>query len=219
LRHCFADGTEEGALVGIEHAARIEVDYDGQYVVVLDDVGYFAHDRNVPCQIERVRPQSREHTKVTLRRSRTLLVVDDDGKRAPVGKDAGAALDRLPARTTALENAEPTGEANQIAVSGLELRRIPRPRDGHAPNGNRMLKRVREDRFRARSWKHVEGDDRACGILRTGERKQVRDIGDGIANRPGTINVIGHSWLLPEPRLVCASERWAIAPRADLRTA
>jgi hypothetical protein len=77
VRHRFPDGTEKRTLVGIEHAARIEFDHDRQHVVVLKQVGNFSHERDVPREIERVGPQTREHAKDAVRGRCAPLVIDD----------------------------------------------------------------------------------------------------------------------------------------------
>src|SRR4029078_12110313 len=90
-----------------------------------------------------------------------------------------------------LENAEMAGKTN-LSIARLELRRVPRPRDGHATDGNRVIECVREDRLRARSREDIEGHYRPCRILRTYESEQIGDVGGGIADRPGAIDMIGH---------------------------
>ena len=103
---------------------------------------------------------------------------------------ADAALDHIP-RGIALQDLEPEAEAD-LVVRRLKLRGIANAGNGHAANGDRVIDDVREDRIFAGRREHAHGENGARGILRAREREEVADIGRGVANRPRTVNMIGH---------------------------
>ena len=200
-RDGLGDRAEQRALRGIEHAARIELDDHAEHVVVLQQIRKLLELGDVPGEVERVGTQPGEHAEIALRRRRALLVVHRERQLATVRQRADAALDRLPGRI-ALQDLEPEAEAD-LVVRGLKLRGIADACNGHAANDDRVVDDVRENRAFAGRRENAHGEDGARRILRTREGEEVGDVGRGLADRPRTVNVIGHR----QPPFIRSSSR------------
>jgi hypothetical protein len=90
-----------------------------------------------------------------------------------------------------LQGIEPDGEAD-LVVFGLKPCGIANAGNRHAANGDHVIDRVREDRTFSGGRKDAHGENGARRVLRTREREEIADIGRGVANRPRTVNMIGH---------------------------
>ena len=145
---------------------------------------------DVPGEVERVGAQPGEHPNIALRRRRPFLVVHSERQLATIRQFANAALDRFPG-SVALEGLEPEAEADLIGFR-LKLRGVSNACNGHVANGDRVIDDVRENRIFAGGRENIHGEDGARRVFRTGEREEVGDVGRGVANRPRTVNVIGH---------------------------
>ena len=191
-RDGLGDHAEQRTLRRIEHAARIELDDHAEHVVVLQQIWNLLELGGDPGEVERVGTQPGEHADIALRRRRSLLVVHRERQLATVRQRANAALDHI-SRGIALQDLEPEAEAD-LVVRGLKLRGVANACNGHAANDDRVIDDVRENRIFAGRRENAHGEDGARRVLRTRERKEIGDVGRGLANRPRTINVIGHRW-------------------------
>ena len=133
-----------------------------------------------PGEVKRVGTQPREHSDVTLRRRRALLVVHRERQLATARQPAGAVLDDLPG-SIPFQDLEPEGEADLI-ISRLELRCVAETGNGDASDGNRIVDDVGEHRIFAGSGENAHGEDGAGGIFGACKREKVGDVGRGIAN-------------------------------------
>ena len=94
-------------------------------------------------------------------------------------------------RSIALQDLEPEAEAD-LVVRGLKLRGVANAGNDHAANGDRVIDGVREHRILAGRRENARAQHGARGVLRARKREEVGEIGRGLANRPRTVNVIGH---------------------------
>src|SRR5215470_15291252 len=79
-----------------------------------------------------------------------------------------------------------------IGLCWLKLRAVANAGNGHAANCDRVIDDVREHRLFASRWEDARGENGVRGILRTRKREEVGEISREIADRPRTVNVIGH---------------------------
>ena len=159
---------------------------------MLQQVWHFFELGGDPGEVERIGSQPGEYADITLGRRRPLLVVHRERQFATVRQRADAALDHLPGGI-ALEDLEPEAKAD-LVVRGLKLRGIANARNGHAANDDRVIDDVRENCIFAGRGENAHGEDGARRVFRARKRKEIGDVGRRFANRPRTINVIGHHW-------------------------
>ena len=151
----FSNYPKQRASLRSEHTLGIELDDHAKHVIVLEQIWDAVHRvaAKQPRKDEGIGTQTGKHAKGTIRRRCAVFLIANKAKRLTVRQDAGASLDGLLVRPP-LERVKAKAEA-KFRVARLEFCGVAEASYPGAPNDDRMIDRIGEDRVDAASRKDI----------------------------------------------------------------